>query len=408
MIAEAPRPARRAGLDVPAARLRDLMPRRVLVLGSTGSVGRQSLDVLAGLRDTHEVVGLSAARSAERLSEQARAFRPAAVALAEPALAGQLALPAGCRVFTGAEGVVQLVEHLAPDIVLCGITGAAGLRSTLAAAEGGAVLGLANKESMVLAGHLVRAACRRSGARIVPVDSEHSALAQCLLGHEPAHVRRLILTASGGPFRGWSAERLSGATPAQALRHPSWDMGPRITVDSATLMNKALEIVEACQLFEVPPEKVSVVVHPQSVIHSMVEFIDGAVLAQLSPPDMRLPIRWALAHPGRVASGEAAVDLQRLSGLTFEPPDAEAFPCLLLGHRVARSRGLSGTVLNAANEVAVEAFLAGRLPFNSIHAVVADALDHFENVPDPDLALIEETDRRARRHAASRLPQPAT
>jgi 1-deoxy-D-xylulose-5-phosphate reductoisomerase len=185
-------------------------------------------------------------------------------------------------------------------------------------------------------------------------------------------------------------------------------MGPRITVDSATLMNKALEIIEACLLFDVPPEKVSVVVHPQSVIHSMVEFIDGALLAQLSPPDMRLPIRWALAFPGRVPSGEASVDLARLSGLTFEEPDPVAFPCLLLGQRVARSRGLWGTVLNAANEVAVETFLAGRLPFTAIHAVVADALDHFENESDPDLSRIEDTDRRVRRHAASRLPQPAT
>jgi len=384
------------------------MLRRVLVLGSTGSVGRQSLEVLAGLRDSHEVVGLAAARSAARLSEQARDFHPRAVALADASQAGDLAVPPGCRVFTGAEGVVRLVEHVVPDIVLCAITGAAGLRSTLAAAEGGGVVGLANKESLVLAGHLVKSACRRSGARLVPVDSEHSALAQCLQGHEPSHVRRLVLTASGGPFRGYSAEQLLAVTPAQALRHPSWDMGPRITVDSATLMNKALEVIEACQLFDVPPENVSVVVHPQSVIHSMVEFIDGALLAQLSPPDMRLPIRWALAYPGRVPSGEASVDIARLPGLTFEAPDPVAFPCLLLGQLVARSGGLSGTVLNAANEVAVEAFLAGRLSFTAIHAVVADALDRFENEPEPDVARIEETDRRVRRHAASRLPQPAT
>jgi 1-deoxy-D-xylulose-5-phosphate reductoisomerase len=384
------------------------MSRRVLVLGSTGSVGRQSLDVLAGLPDSHRVVGLSAARSARLLSEQAAAFRPQAVALADAAHAAELRVPPDCRVFTGPEGIVRLVEHVAPDVVICGITGAAGLRSTLAAAEGGAVVGLANKESLVLAGHLVRAACRRSGAHLVPVDSEHSALAQCLQGHDPAHVRRLVLTASGGPFRGWSAERMARATPAEALRHPSWDMGPRITVDSATLMNKALEIVEACKLFEVPPERISVVVHPQSVIHSMLEFADGAVLAQLSPPDMRLPIRWALAWPGRVPSGAPPVDLAHLPSLTFEEPDTAAFPCLLLGYRVARAGGLAGTVLNAANEVAVEAFLAGRLPLTGIHSVVADALDRCENVADPDLELIEETDRRVRRMAADRLPQTAS
>jgi 1-deoxy-D-xylulose-5-phosphate reductoisomerase len=384
------------------------MLRRVLVLGSTGSVGRQSLDVLSGLRDTHEVVGLSASTSTRLLSEQARRFAAPAVALADPSRAGELSLPAGCRLFTGAAGLVQLVEHVAADVVICGITGAAGLRTTLAAAQGGAVIGLANKESLVLAGHLVAAACRRSGARLVPVDSEHSALAQCLQGHDPAHVRRLILTASGGPFRGWSRERLAQATPAQALRHPSWEMGPRITVDSATLMNKALEIVEACRLFDVPPERVSVVVHPQSVVHSLVEYADGALLAQLSPPDMRLPIRWALGYPGRVPSGEPPVDLLRLSGLSFEAPDTEAFPCLLLGHRVAREGGLAGTVLNAANEVAVEAFLAGRLPFNGIHDVVLDALDRFDNVPDPDLETIEDTDRRVRHHAAARMAPAAS
>ena len=399
------RPRRRARRT---ARLRAIMARRVLVLGSTGSVGRQSLDVLAGLRDSHVVVGLSAARSAQRLSEQARAFVPEAVALADAAHAAELQLPAGCRVFTGPEGLVQLVEHVAADVVICGITGAAGLRSTLAACAGGGVVGLANKESLVLAGHLVRAACRRSGARLVPVDSEHSALAQCLQGHDPAHVRRLVLTASGGPFRGWSAERLGGVTPAQALRHPSWDMGPRITVDSATLMNKALEIVEACRLFDLPPERISVVVHPQSVIHSMVEFTDGAVLAQLSPPDMRLPIRWALGYPGRVPSGAPPVNLARLPGLSFEEPDTTAFPCLLLGPRVARAGGLTGTVLNAANEVAVEAFLAGRLAFTSIHGLVADALDRCDNVAEPDLELIEETDRRVRREAAACLPQTAS
>jgi len=383
------------------------MARRVLLLGSTGSIGRQSLEVLAGLGETHRVVGLSAARSAALLSRQARACGVEAVCLADPERRSELDLPDGCRVHTGAEGLVSLVEATAPDLVICAISGAAGLPSTLAAARGGATLALANKESMVLAGHLVKAAVAASGGRIIPVDSEHSAIAQCLQGQPLRAVRRLVLTASGGPFRGRRRDELADVTPAQALRHPRWDMGPRITVDSATLMNKALEILEACQLFELPPAQVEVVVHPQSVIHSMVEYVDGAVLAQLSPPDMRLPIRYALGFPDRLPDGGPPVDFAALSGLTFETPDRQAFPCLALGERAARAGGLSGTIMNAADEVAVAAFLAGRLPFLSIADVVADALDRFEPRRLPELDEILDTDRRVREHAASRLPQTA-
>ena len=383
------------------------MTRRVLLLGSTGSVGRQSLQVLAGLGASHRVVGLSAARSAALLSRQAHAFGATAVCLADAGRRTELDLPSDCRLHTGPEGLIELVESARPDLVICAISGAAGLPSTLAAARCGATLALANKESMVLAGHLVKAALAASGGRIVPVDSEHSAIAQCLEGQSRAAVRRLVLTASGGPFRGRRREQLADVTPAQALRHPSWDMGPRITVDSATLMNKALEIIEACQLFDVSPEQVEVVVHPQSVIHSMVEFVDGAVLAQLSPPDMRLPIRYALGYPGRLSDGAQPVDFAALSGLTFEQPDREAFPCLALGERAARAGGLAGTIMNAADEVAVEAFLAGRLPFLSIADVVADALDRFDARRAPGLDEILDTDRRVREHAASRVPQTA-
>jgi 1-deoxy-D-xylulose-5-phosphate reductoisomerase len=383
------------------------MRQRVLVLGSTGSVGAQSLDVLAGLRESHEVVGLSACTSAAELSEQARRWRPAAVCLADEARAGELSLPDGCRRFTGEDGLVALIEATAPDIVLCAISGAAGLRSTLAAAQAGCRLALANKESLVLAGHLLAAACRRSGATIVPVDSEHSAIAQCLAGQHRGSVRRLVLTASGGPFRGRTLAELHDVTPAQALRHPSWVMGPRITIDSATLMNKALEIVEACRLFDVTPDQVDVVIHPQSVVHSLVEFTDGALLAQLSPPDMRLPIRYALGGRARVPSGEPPVDLAALSGLTFERPDPESFPCLRFGPRVARQGGLSGCILNAANEVAVDAFLQGRLPFTAIAGVVEDALSSFDNVAEPDLPTILQADRRVRRHAEAALTQLA-
>jgi 1-deoxy-D-xylulose-5-phosphate reductoisomerase len=381
---------------------------RVLVLGSTGSVGTQSLDVLAQLRDTHRVVGLAASTSAAMLSEQAAAWQPEAVCLADASRVHELALPAGCRRLTGAEGLVELVEATRPDIVLCAISGAAGLPSTLAAAERGCRLALANKESMVMAGPLVKRACARSGGSIVPVDSEHSAIAQCLLGQDRRGVRRLILTASGGPFRGRTLEQMQDVTIAQALRHPSWDMGPRITIDSATLMNKALEVVEACQLFDMPPDRVDVVVHPQSIVHSMVEYVDGAVLAQLSPPDMRLPIRYALGGDVRVPSGAPAVDITALPALSFEAPDRRNFPCLALGERVAREGGLSGTVLNAANEVAVAAFLAGRLPFTAIHDVVADALDAFAPEAAPDLPAILLTDRRVRRHAEQRVPELAT
>jgi len=383
------------------------MARRVLLLGSTGSVGRQSLQVLAGLDASHRVVGLSAARSAALLSRQAHAFAATAVCLVEAGQRAELDLPADCRLHTGAEGLIELVESTRPDLVICAISGAAGLPSTLAAARCGATLALANKESMVLAGHLVKSAVAASGGRIIPVDSEHSAIAQCLEGQSRAAVRRLVLTASGGPFRGRRREELADVTPAQALRHPSWDMGPRITVDSATLMNKALEIIEACQLFDVSPDQIEVVVHAQSVVHSMVEFVDGAVLAQLSPPDMRLPIRYALGYPDRLSDGAPPVDFATLSGLTFEPPDREAFPCLALGERAARAGGLAGTIMNAADEVAVEAFLAGRLAFPSIADVVADALDRFEARDAPGLDEILDTDRRVREHAAARLPQTA-
>ncbi|MCB9899153.1 MAG: 1-deoxy-D-xylulose-5-phosphate reductoisomerase [Planctomycetes bacterium] len=382
------------------------MVKRVLVLGSTGSVGTQTLDVLSALATSHRVVGLAARRSADLLSRQAHATRPEAVCLVDEAAASALDLPDGCARLHGADGLVELVERTRPDVVVCAVTGAAGLPSTLAAAETGAVVALANKESLVLAGHLVKRAVQRSGGTLVPVDSEHSAIAQCLAGEDRGGVRRLVLTASGGPFRGRTRAELREVTVAQALRHPSWEMGPRITIDSATLMNKALEVIEACHLFDVPQELVHVVVHPQSIVHSMVEFVDGAVIAQLSPPDMRLPIRYALGYPSRVPSGQPPVDFTRLPTLTFEQPDRETFPCLALGERAARAGGLAGTILNAANEITVEAFLSGRLPFLEIATLVGEALDRFPSTPDPDLPTILETDAAVRRHVASRLPQP--
>ncbi len=379
------------------------MPRSVLVLGSTGSVGRQTLDVLEGLSATHQVIGLSAATSAAQLSAQAQRWSPEFVCLAGDGPAPDL--PSRCQLFRGPDGLVELVEAAQADVVVCAITGAAGLPSTLAAAETETVLAIANKESLVLAGHLLKDATARSGATIVPVDSEHSAIYQCLHGRRK-DVRRLILTASGGPFRGYDTERLKSVTLAQALRHPSWDMGPRITVDSATLMNKALEVVEACILFDVTVDDIHVVVHPQSVIHSMVEYIDGAVLAQLSSPDMRLPIRFALGHPHRVPTPAEPVDFTAFSGLTFEEPDRETFPLLALGEQVARQGGLAGTVFNAANEVAVDAFLKERIPFSDIPVLVGAACANTPAQDAPDLATILSTDAAVRRQTQALLPQP--
>lgn len=377
--------------------------KRVLILGSTGSIGRQTLDVVDQLGPAHLVVGLSAARSVERLGKQARRYRPQAVALADPPPADTLDLPADCELLTGPEGIVELVTRTEPDVVVCAITGAAGLPSTLAAAASGADVALANKESLVLAGHLVRRACAESGSKLLPVDSEHSAIAQCLQGEERAGVRRLILTASGGPFRGRTRAELADVSIEQALKHPSWEMGPRITIDSATLMNKALEVIEATHLFDVPADMIHVVVHPQSVIHSMVEYRDGALIAQLSPPDMRLPIRWALGYPERVSTPAPPIDLLSLSGLEFEAPDRETFPCLALGERVAREGGLAGTILNAANEIAVDAFLDARLPFLGISDLVEAALNTFESVADPDLQTILSTDAAVREQSRARL-----
>lgn len=398
-----------APTDDPAGYTRR-MKRRVLVLGSTGSIGTQSLDVLGHLTDTHEVVGLSARSSVEALAEQVAAHGVDAACLVDERAASGWNAPAGVTVFSGPDGLLELVRHTRPDVVICGITGAAGLPSTLEAARAGATLGLANKESMVLAGALVKSACAASGGVIVPVDSEHCAVAQCLEATPREALRRVILTASGGPFRGRRREELAEVTVEQALKHPSWEMGPRITIDSATLMNKALEVVEACQLFDLPADQVDVIVHPQSVVHSFVEAVDGSMLCQLGPPDMRVPIRYALGHPGRVEGGARPIDIAALTGLTFEAPDRASFPCLALGERVARSGGLAGTILNAANEVAVDAFLSRRLAFLGIPEIVEDALDAFATDADADpdsLDTILALDARVRDHATARLASSA-
>ncbi len=378
--------------------------RRVHLLGSTGSIGRTSERVLEEMAATHRVVGLAARRDAKALLAQVERWRPQAVAIVDPDSAEELARPLasrGVRLFVGADAAEELVVAIDADVVLNGIVGARGLGASFAALRRGADLALANKESMVMAGPLLGREAQRSGGRILPVDSEHSAIFQCLQGEPASSVRRLMLTASGGPFRTTPAADLEQVTPAQALRHPTWSMGAKISVDSATLMNKALEIVEATSLFSVVPEQITVLIHPQSIIHSMVEFVDGSILAQLGVPDMAVPIRHALSHPQRHATAHGYFELARFRSLTFEEPDLARFPAIELGYRAARLGGTAGAVLNAANEVAVEAFLQGELPFQRIAPTVAAALDRVAHVSEPTLAEVHAADRAARLEATA-------
>lgn len=374
---------------------------RVVVLGSTGSVGRSALDVIAhdngvGLK----AWGLGAHTSWQGLVDQARKFQPRFAALSDPFAAARLAEElhgSGIEVLAGPEGLVRMAEDGETDRVLSAVVGAAGLLGTWAAVEAGKIVALANKETLVLAGALVMDLARRRGATILPVDSEHSAIFQCLRSGTPKEVRRVILTSSGGPFRGKTRAELANVTPEQALRHPTWRMGPKISIDSATLMNKALEVIEARWLFGLEPEQIEVVVHPESVVHSMVEFVDGSVIAQLSPPDMRLPVQFALTYPERVAGPCPLLDLTRAMSLTFEPPDRETFPCLDLGFEVMRRGGTAGAALNAANEAAVARFLAGEIAFLDIPRVCRAILDHHEFDSRPTLEDLWKVDGWARR-----------
>lgn len=350
------------------------MSRRVIILGSTGSIGTQALDVIARNPGRFDVVGLAAGNNAGLLASQARQFGVPTLALSDAGAAAHLGdLPAGTRVLSGADAAEQLVRSVDADVVLNGITGAVGLPPTLAALEMGRILALANKESLIIGGPLVTSIA--SPGQIVPVDSEHSAIAQALTAGERREVRRLLVTASGGPFRGMTRSELAEVTPAQALKHPTWDMGLMVTTNSATLVNKGLEVIEAHLLFDVPFERIDVVVHPQSYVHSMVEFVDGSTIAQVSPPDMRLPIALGLDWPHRVAEAAPGVDWTMAREWTFEPLDDGAFPAVALA-RLCGSRGLTfPAVYNAANETAVHAFHAGRIGFldivETIQSVVA-------------------------------------
>jgi len=382
--------------------------RRLLILGSTGSIGAQALDVVARSGD-FELVGLSAEHSWEELVGQASTLGVGRVALADAGAAARAAEAwTGGEVLSGAEGLVRLVLESEPDLVLNALVGSAGLGPTVATLGEGIDLALANKESLVVGGELVTALAEATGAQILPVDSEHAALHQLIAGERPGTVERLVLTASGGPFRGLSAAELERVTVEQALRHPTWSMGGKITIDSATLMNKGLELIEAHHLFGTPYEQIDVVVHPQSIVHAIVVLCDGAALAHMGTPDMRVPIAYALHHPERVEVPVARLDLAAAGQLSFEPPDVEAFPCLRLAREAAAAGGTAPCVLNAANEVAVHAFLDGRLAFTGIPAVIEQALERLPARRIEAFETLYAADREARRLAAELVAVRAT
>jgi len=373
--------------------------RRVAILGSTGSIGTSCLDVIAALPDRLAAIALTAHSNWDRLCDQARQFQPRWVTLTDDerlSQADRSRLNGRVELLDSPDRIERIVSSAETDVVLTAIVGAAGLRGTWAALEAGKTVCVANKETLVLAGPLVMELSRRTGARILPVDSEHSAVFQALQSGRACEVRRVLLTASGGPFRTWSREQIEAATPEQALRHPTWQMGPKITIDSATMMNKALEIIEAKWLFGLRPEQIEVVVHPESIVHSMVEFADGSVIAQLSPPDMRLPIQYALCYPERLPCPAPRLDFAKVGSLHFEQADLDRFPALRLGYEVAERGGTAGAVLNAANEVAVARYLAGEIRFLEIVQSCRSVLEQHTFDPAPTLDGLLAADRGAR------------
>jgi 1-deoxy-D-xylulose-5-phosphate reductoisomerase len=376
--------------------------RRIVILGATGSIGTQALDVVGRSEGELQVVALAAQRSWEQLVQQAVEHGVGRIALSDEDAAARAAEAwTEGEVLAGPEGLVRLITEIDCDMVLNALVGSAGLGPTVAALGEGIDLALANKESLVIGGELVMALAEATSTTIVPVDSEHSALHQLIAGERPGTVDRLVLTASGGPFRGRGADELSSVTPEDALKHPTWDMGGRITVDCATLMNKGFEVIEAMHLFGVPLERIDVLVHPQSIIHSLIQLNDGASLAHLGYPDMRVPISYALNHPERADVPVEPLDLAELAQLTFERPDFDNLPCLRLAYEAARAGGTAPCVLNAADEVAVSAFLSGHLPFNGISEVVERTLDAVEVSPVRHFSDLYRADEEAREIAGS-------
>jgi 1-deoxy-D-xylulose-5-phosphate reductoisomerase len=395
----------------------DHPPRKIALLGSTGSIGRSTLEVVEHSRGALQIVAISAHRRLAELCQQAQRLLPRFVVATDADAARRFdwsALPPGCELLIGQAGIEQIVRLPEVDTVLAAVVGSAGLTGTWAAIEAGKTVALANKETLVMAGQQVMRLAKERNAKILPVDSEHSAVFQLTQspdqwsgssGQTPRtmvgalarrDLRRIILTASGGPFRCWSQAEMQQATVADALAHPTWQMGEKITIDSATMMNKALEIIEARWLFDLSPEQIDVVIHPQSIVHSLVEFIDGSVLAQLSPPDMKLPIQFALTWPERCCSPARRLDLSEALRLDFEPPDEDRFPALKLGREVAAAGGSAGAVLNAANEAAVASFLAGELPFVEIVPACRSVLESHTFVAEPTLSQLLKLDAWAR------------
>jgi len=374
-------------------------PRNIALLGSTGSIGRSTIEVVNASRDRLRVVAISAHRRLEELCQQAQVVQPRYVEATDEEAAARFEwcdLPRQTELLVGQSGLERVVRSPEIDIVVSAVVGSIGLRATLAALDSGKTIALANKETLVMAGQQVMRLAAARGVQVLPVDSEHSAVFQAIQAGRRHEIKRIILTASGGPFRCWSLAEMERATVADALAHPTWRMGEKISIDSATMMNKALEIIEARWLFDLPPEQIDVVIHPQSIVHSLVEFIDGSMVAQLSPPDMKLPIQYALTWPERRPSPAKKLDLTESLRLDFEPPDEDRFPALRLGREVATAGGTAGAVMNAANEAAVASFLAGELPFTEIVPACRAALESHHFVADPTLDELLELDAWAR------------
>jgi 1-deoxy-D-xylulose-5-phosphate reductoisomerase len=377
--------------------------KKIVILGSTGSIGTSALKVIAQFPEKFRIVGLTAGNNIDLLMRQINAFSPSVVALSDDIACGRLKAllkQQHCpELLRGVEGICEVARLADADIVVSAIVGSAGLLPTLAAIRAGKTVALANKETLVMAGPLIIREVRSHKAVLIPVDSEHSALLQCMKGYDRSAIKKLILTASGGPFLGRTMESLRDVPPADALRHPNWNMGKKITIDSATLMNKGLEVIEAHHLFGMPPEQIDVLIHPQSIVHSIVEFVDGSYIAQFSRPDMRAPIAFALSCPERLNSIVEPLDWESLSGLTFLKPDRESFPCLSLAYHALDAGGTLPTVLNAANEIAVKAFLDGVIVFTAIPVIIAKVMELHSPMPADDLSVILDADRWAKDQA---------
>lgn len=373
--------------------------KRITILGSTGSIGRSALEVISKCRDRFKVIGLTANSNIRLLEDQIKKFKPEIVAVADRANAIKLRKKLNIKVLSGDSGIAEIASLSKTDFVLSAIVGFAGLLPTLSAVRAGKTVGLANKESLVVAGDIVMGDAAKYGSKIIPVDSEHSAIFQCIEGRGRNSIKRIVLTASGGPFFGKSKKKLARVTLEDALKHPNWEMGRKITIDSATLMNKGLEVIEAHHLFGFSQDDIDVLIHPQSIVHSMIEFKDRSYLAQLSVPDMKGPIAYALSYPERLEDPMPVLDLSRIEKLTFRKPDTECFPCLLYAYEASKEGGTMPAVLNAANEAAVDAFLQKKIGFNDIPVIIKDTMNSHRKEPVMEIDVVIEADRWARERA---------